>query len=192
MLVDLSRAEVLVFRLSRQERDVWVTWPAQVSSADGRAGGGKGGKAIGQTIFDRGRDPAEISVLPAALKWRQTESPSSPGIMSSSTIRSNWAIIKAAPIAAAFAAGVARMLFFHRYFAHASRISRRSSTIRIWGGLCVIIFPDLNPNRSNCPSAQDLLANRRKPSPCDGLIQKSRPADKPVGHLPPKLATSQT
>ena len=26
-LVDRARAETLVFRLARQERDVWVTWP---------------------------------------------------------------------------------------------------------------------------------------------------------------------
>ncbi len=29
MLVDRARAEALVFRLARQERDVWVTWPAR-------------------------------------------------------------------------------------------------------------------------------------------------------------------
>jgi hypothetical protein len=31
-LVDRSRAETLVFRLARQERDVWVTWPARVAA----------------------------------------------------------------------------------------------------------------------------------------------------------------
>ena len=31
-LVDRARAEVLVFRLARQERDVWVTWPARVAA----------------------------------------------------------------------------------------------------------------------------------------------------------------
>ena len=31
-LVDRSRAEALVFRLARQERDVWVTWPARVAA----------------------------------------------------------------------------------------------------------------------------------------------------------------
>ena len=31
-LVDRARAEALVFRLSRQERDTWVTWPARVSA----------------------------------------------------------------------------------------------------------------------------------------------------------------
>ena len=31
-LVDRARAETLVFRLARQERDVWVTWPARVSA----------------------------------------------------------------------------------------------------------------------------------------------------------------
>ena len=31
-LVDRTRAEALVFRLARQERDVWVTWPARVAT----------------------------------------------------------------------------------------------------------------------------------------------------------------
>ena len=31
-LVDRSRAEALVFRLARQERDVWVTWPARIAA----------------------------------------------------------------------------------------------------------------------------------------------------------------
>ncbi len=30
-LVDRARAEALVFRLARQERDAWVTWPARVA-----------------------------------------------------------------------------------------------------------------------------------------------------------------
>ena len=31
-LIDRVRAEALVFRLARQERDVWVTWPARVAA----------------------------------------------------------------------------------------------------------------------------------------------------------------
>ena len=31
-LIDRARAEALVFRLARQERDVWVTWPAGVAA----------------------------------------------------------------------------------------------------------------------------------------------------------------
>ena len=31
-LIDRARAETLVFRLARQERDVWVTWPARVAA----------------------------------------------------------------------------------------------------------------------------------------------------------------
>ncbi len=31
-LVDRARAEAPVFRLARQERDVWVTWPARVAA----------------------------------------------------------------------------------------------------------------------------------------------------------------
>ncbi len=32
VLVDRARAEALVFRLARQERDAWVTWPARVAA----------------------------------------------------------------------------------------------------------------------------------------------------------------
>ncbi|AGI73794.1 hypothetical protein OA238_c38480 [Octadecabacter arcticus 238] len=32
VLVDRARTETLVFRLARQERDVWVTWPTRVSA----------------------------------------------------------------------------------------------------------------------------------------------------------------
>ncbi|MDP1669672.1 hypothetical protein [Phaeovulum sp.] len=31
-LVDRARAEMLVFRLARQERDAWVTWPSRVAA----------------------------------------------------------------------------------------------------------------------------------------------------------------
>ena len=31
-LVDRARGETLVFRLARQERDVWVTWPSRVAA----------------------------------------------------------------------------------------------------------------------------------------------------------------
>ena len=31
-LVDRARTEALVFRLARQERDVWVTWPGRVAA----------------------------------------------------------------------------------------------------------------------------------------------------------------
>ena len=31
-LIDRARAEALVFRLARQERDVWVTWPTRVAA----------------------------------------------------------------------------------------------------------------------------------------------------------------
>ena len=31
-MVDRARAEALVFRLARQERDTWITWPARVSA----------------------------------------------------------------------------------------------------------------------------------------------------------------
>ncbi|MBL4543657.1 MAG: hypothetical protein JKP97_17995, partial [Rhodobacteraceae bacterium] len=31
-LVDRARAETLMFRLARDERDAWVTWPARVAA----------------------------------------------------------------------------------------------------------------------------------------------------------------
>jgi hypothetical protein len=31
-LVDRARAETLMFRLAREERDAWVTWPARVAA----------------------------------------------------------------------------------------------------------------------------------------------------------------
>jgi hypothetical protein len=31
-LVDKARAEALMFRLAREERDAWVTWPARVAA----------------------------------------------------------------------------------------------------------------------------------------------------------------
>ncbi len=31
-LIDKARAEVLVFRLAREERDAWLTWPARVAA----------------------------------------------------------------------------------------------------------------------------------------------------------------
>ena len=32
LLIDRARAEALVFRLARQERDTWVTWPSRVAA----------------------------------------------------------------------------------------------------------------------------------------------------------------
>ena len=32
LLVDRARAQTMVFRLARQERDVWVTWPTRVAA----------------------------------------------------------------------------------------------------------------------------------------------------------------
>jgi hypothetical protein len=32
VLVDRARAETLVFRLARQERDLWVTWPTRIAA----------------------------------------------------------------------------------------------------------------------------------------------------------------
>ncbi|MCL7466064.1 hypothetical protein [Phaeovulum sp. NW3] len=45
-LVDRARAETLMFRLAREERDAWVTWPARVAAlmaSELTAGSGEGG-----------------------------------------------------------------------------------------------------------------------------------------------------
>ena len=47
-MIDRARALALVFRLARQERDVWVNWPAPGGRADGGGSGrGAGGDAEG-------------------------------------------------------------------------------------------------------------------------------------------------
>jgi hypothetical protein len=52
-LIDRARAEALVFRLARQERDVWVTWPARVAALMGLGPGL--GKLAGRTHRHRRR-----------------------------------------------------------------------------------------------------------------------------------------
>ena len=46
-LVDRARAEALVFRLARQERDVWVTWPARVAALMAAQEEKQSGKKLG-------------------------------------------------------------------------------------------------------------------------------------------------
>ncbi len=49
-LIERARALALVFRLAREERDAWVSWPARAAAADG-------GRALG--LVQRGGGPAE-------------------------------------------------------------------------------------------------------------------------------------
>ena len=52
-LVDRARAEALVFRLAREGRDVWVTWPARVAALMGL--GPRLGKLAGRSHRHRRR-----------------------------------------------------------------------------------------------------------------------------------------
>jgi hypothetical protein len=52
-LVDRARAEMLVFRLARQERDAWVTWPSRVAALMAAEIGAEMEQASGQkTLID--------------------------------------------------------------------------------------------------------------------------------------------
>lgn len=57
-LVDRARAETLVFRLARQERDVWVTWPTRVAALMAAQISAELGQASG----------ASVTVEPAILQ----------------------------------------------------------------------------------------------------------------------------
>jgi hypothetical protein len=57
-LIDRARAETLVFRLARQERDVWVTWPTRVAALMAAQISAELGQASG----------ASISIEPAILQ----------------------------------------------------------------------------------------------------------------------------
>lgn len=50
VLVDRARAETLVFRLARQERDAWVTWPARVAAIMAAELSAEMEKTTGETI----------------------------------------------------------------------------------------------------------------------------------------------
>ena len=50
-LVDRARAEALVFRLARQERDVWVTWPARVAALIAAQIGAEVEKHLGKPVL---------------------------------------------------------------------------------------------------------------------------------------------
>ena len=50
-LVDRARAEALVFRLARQERDVWVTWPARVAALIAAQIGAEMEKHLGNPVL---------------------------------------------------------------------------------------------------------------------------------------------
>jgi len=57
-LIDRARALALVFRLARQERDVWVNWPARVAALMAADLSASCSEALGQ----------EITVEPAAMQ----------------------------------------------------------------------------------------------------------------------------
>lgn len=50
VLVDRARAETLVFRLARQERDAWVTWPARVAAIMAAELSAEMEKTTGETV----------------------------------------------------------------------------------------------------------------------------------------------
>ena len=50
VLVDRARAETLVFRLARQERDAWVTWPARVAAIMAAELSAETEKATGEAV----------------------------------------------------------------------------------------------------------------------------------------------
>jgi hypothetical protein len=66
-LVDRARAETLMFRLAREERDAWVNWPARVAAlmaaeltaalGDGRGGGGADAEGPGSPCPRPARQP---------------------------------------------------------------------------------------------------------------------------------------
>jgi phage terminase Nu1 subunit (DNA packaging protein) len=49
-LVDRARAKALVFRLARQERDIWVTWPTRVAALMAAQISAEMGKASGAPV----------------------------------------------------------------------------------------------------------------------------------------------
>ena len=60
-LVDRARAEALVFRLARQERDVWVTWPARVAALMAAQIAAEVEKTLGEPLV------IEVAIMQRAL-----------------------------------------------------------------------------------------------------------------------------
>jgi hypothetical protein len=60
----VDRARALVFRLARQERDVWATRPARVAALKAAQVAAEVEKASGKPVSDRGHDHAEGSGRP--------------------------------------------------------------------------------------------------------------------------------
>ena len=67
-LVDRARAEALVFRLARQERDVWVTWPARVAALMAAEVAAEVEKQSGQSVR-----PERPVIIEAAILQRVLE-----------------------------------------------------------------------------------------------------------------------
>ena len=53
-LVDRARAEALVFRLARQERDTWVTWPNRVAALMAAEEASGGERQTGAPVITEG------------------------------------------------------------------------------------------------------------------------------------------
>lgn len=62
-LVDRARAETLMFRLAREERDAWVTWPARVAALMASELGAALGSGI-EVEASRYSPPVSLSCLP--------------------------------------------------------------------------------------------------------------------------------
>jgi len=52
-LIDRARAETLVFRLAREERDAWVTWPARVAALMAAELAGKLGEDVEAALMQK-------------------------------------------------------------------------------------------------------------------------------------------
>ena len=67
MLVDRARAETLVFRLARQERDAWVTWPGGVAALMAAEVAAEGEKHSGTPVM------IEVAILQRVLETHVRE-----------------------------------------------------------------------------------------------------------------------
>ncbi|WP_246727702.1 hypothetical protein [Chelativorans sp. Marseille-P2723] len=65
-LIDRARAETLVFRLAREERDAWVTWPARVAALMAAELAGKLGEDVEAAQMQK-RPCASVSLCPPPL-----------------------------------------------------------------------------------------------------------------------------
>jgi hypothetical protein len=64
-LVDRARAETLVFRLARQERDAWITWPSRVAALMAAE--------VAAEVEKQSDNPAKPATIEAAILQRVLE-----------------------------------------------------------------------------------------------------------------------